>query len=70
MKAIQPKRTDSTAVRMAEAIIRAAVKRIPDEPDPLCANALAIAMITDRTKIPPATLEKLRPVVGKYFKKD
>ena len=54
----------------AKAIIRAAVKRIPDEPDPLCANALAIAMITDRTKIPPATLEKLRPVVGKYFKKD
>ena len=53
---------------MAKAIIRAAVKRIPSEPDPLCANALAVAMITDRTKIPPETLEKLRPIIGKYFK--
>ena len=51
----------------AQAIIRAAVKRIPREPDPLCANALATAIITDRSKIPPATLEKLRPIVGKYF---
>ena len=51
----------------ARAIIREAVKRIPDEPDPLCANALATAIITDRTKIPPATLEKLKPIVGKYF---
>ncbi len=52
----------------ARAIIRAAVARIPDEPDPLCATALATAIITDRTKIPPATLEKLKPIVGKYFK--
>jgi len=54
----------------AKAIIRAAVTRIPDEPDPLCANALAIAMITDRAKIPPATLEKLKPIVGKYFQQE
>jgi 5'-methylthioadenosine phosphorylase len=51
----------------AKAIIRAAVKRIPREPDPLCANALATAILTDRSKIPTATLEKLRPIVGKYF---
>lgn len=52
----------------AKAIIRAAIKRIPREPDPLCANALATAILTDRGKIPPATLERLRPLVGKYFK--
>jgi len=52
----------------AKAIIRVAVKRIPSEPDPLCANALAVAIITDRTNIPPETLEKLKPIVGKYFK--
>lgn len=51
----------------ARAIIRAAVKRIPAKPDPLCANALATAIITDRAKIPPETLEKLKPIVGKYF---
>ncbi len=51
----------------ARAIIREVVKRIPAEPDPHCANALALAMITDRSKIPPATLEKLKPIIGKYF---
>jgi 5'-methylthioadenosine phosphorylase len=52
----------------AKAIIREAVRRIPREPDPLCANALATAIITDRSKIPTDTLERLRPIVGKYFK--
>jgi 5'-methylthioadenosine phosphorylase len=51
----------------ARAIIREAVKHVPHEPDPLCANALATAIITDRGKVPPETVDKLRPIVGKYF---
>lgn len=51
----------------AKAIIREAVKRMPAEPDPLCANALATAILTDRAKIPADTLERLRPIVGRYF---
>jgi len=51
----------------AKAIIHEAVKRIPREPDPLCATALATAIITDRAKVPQETLDKLRPIIGKYF---
>jgi len=32
-----------------------------------CCNALQAAIITDRSAVPEATLEMLRPIVGKYF---
>ncbi len=32
-----------------------------------CVEALKIAMITEPSAIPPATLERLRPIVGKYL---
>jgi 5'-methylthioadenosine phosphorylase len=32
-----------------------------------CTDALATALITDRSMIPAATLERLRPIVGRYF---
>jgi 5'-methylthioadenosine phosphorylase len=32
-----------------------------------CPAALSTALITDRAVVPEATLEKLRPIVGKYF---
>jgi 5'-methylthioadenosine phosphorylase len=37
------------------------------ESDCDCHSALAAAFITDRRKIPPETVERLRPIVGKYF---
>jgi 5'-methylthioadenosine phosphorylase len=35
-----------------------------------CVDALATALITDRSMIPAATLERLRPIVGRYFPED
>lgn len=32
-----------------------------------CGEALATAIITDRRKIPPETIERLKPIVGKYL---
>ena len=32
-----------------------------------CPTALASALITDRSMVPAATLERLQPIVGKYF---
>ncbi len=32
-----------------------------------CPGALANALITDRARVPAATIDKLRPIVGRYF---
>lgn len=32
-----------------------------------CPNALANAIITDRKKVPPEAINRLRPIIGKYF---
>jgi len=32
-----------------------------------CADALRFALLTDRAAVPAATLERLRPIVGRYF---
>lgn len=54
----------------ALAVVRAAVPRAAEAAAARschCGSALAHALITDRKAIPAATLEKLRPLVGKYF---
>ena len=33
----------------------------------ICGDALAFALITDRSAVPAETVEKLRPIVGRYF---
>jgi 5'-methylthioadenosine phosphorylase len=40
---------------------------MPAERTCKCGSALAHAMITDRTLVPLTTLQKLEPIVGKYF---
>jgi 5'-methylthioadenosine phosphorylase len=35
-----------------------------------CGDALRYALLTDRSAIPAATLEKLDPIVGRYFGSD
>ncbi len=52
-------------------VAQAAVGKLVDRLDPLrhcnCSNALAGALITQRDKIPAATLSKLEPIVKKYL---
>ena len=51
----------------AARVVTEAVGRIPKERDCKCGSALAHALITDRSQIPPATREKLDAIAGKYL---
>ena len=48
-------------------VIREAVASMPKERTCGCGSALAAAIITSKDAVPPATLEKLKLIVGKYF---
>ena len=48
------------------AVVREAVKAMPAERRCQCGSALANALVTERAKIPPKTLERLKLIVGKY----
>ena len=48
-------------------VIAAAVQAMPAERECKCGSALAHALITDRKLVPPDTIKKLGPIVGKYF---
>lgn len=52
---------------LAKQIIKKAITKIPTEQDCECAVALATAIITDRTKIPNETKQKLDLIIGKYM---
>ncbi len=52
----------------AAKMVRLAVESMPAPGECSCKNALKNAIITDRSKVPPATLEKLELIVGKYFR--
>lgn len=55
-------------VRLAEEALIGVVRRLAGGiGDCDCYHALATALITAREKIPPATLDRLWPIVGKYF---
>ena len=47
-------------------VVRQAVAVMPKERACKCGSALAHAILTDRDKIPPPTLEKLKLILGKY----
>jgi 5'-methylthioadenosine phosphorylase len=51
----------------ASKVVAAAVRAMPEKRECKCGSALAHALITDRTKIPQATREKLELLVGKYL---
>src|SRR5690606_4788692 len=53
---------------VAQAAIRNLVRDMKSEKDCACESALSAALITDPKVIPAETLEKLRPLVGKYYK--
>jgi 5'-methylthioadenosine phosphorylase len=48
-------------------VIALAVKNMPTERACKCGSALRHALITDRAVVPQATIQKLEPIVGKYF---
>jgi 5'-methylthioadenosine phosphorylase len=53
---------------LAKKIIQTAVPRISGERSCVCADALQYALITDRSRIPEETKQKLDVIVGKYLK--
>lgn len=52
---------------LAKKIISRALEIIPEYRKCSCGEALKHAVITDREAIPAGALERLRPIIGKYF---
>ena len=50
-------------------VVREAVAAMPEERTCKCGSALTHAILTDRTKIPQATRERLKFIMGKYLEK-
>jgi 5'-methylthioadenosine phosphorylase len=51
----------------AARVVAAAVASMPETRNCKCGSSLQHALITDRKVVPPATIQKLAPIVGKYF---
>ena len=51
-------------------VVRYAVAAMPRERTCKCGSALKNAIITQKSMVPPATLERLRLLVGKYFESE
>ena len=60
-------RTLQANARLAEQTLADAVARLPVERDCICKDALKDALITAPDSIPAETLEKLRPLVRRYY---
>jgi 5'-methylthioadenosine phosphorylase len=60
-------RTLQANTRLAEQALADAVVRLPAERDCICKDALKDALITVPDSIPAETLEKLRPLVQRYY---
>lgn len=50
-----------------QSILRAIEKLINETPECTCQNALSAAFATSRNRIRPEAIERLQPIVGKYF---
>src|SRR3982751_4333139 len=48
-------------------VVRHVVAAMPQEHSCKCNQALAMAIMTDRSRIPAETLQRLQPIIGKYF---
>jgi 5'-methylthioadenosine phosphorylase len=48
-------------------VVAEAVKSMPQARECKCGSSLRHALITDKKLVPAATIEKLKPIVGKYF---
>ncbi len=54
--------------RMAQKIIKVAIREIPAQQDCACARAIEKAVITQRDLIPEEARERLEAIIGKYIK--
>jgi 5'-methylthioadenosine phosphorylase len=48
-------------------VVREAVGVLPKERTCKCGSALSHAIITDKSRVPAETLQRLRLIIGKYF---
>ncbi len=48
-------------------VVKHVVAGLPKDHSCKCNQALAMAIMTDRSRIPLETLQKLQPIIGKYF---
>ncbi len=53
-------------VEVSRAAVRLAVGRLPAERACPCPHALKDAIVTDLRRVPAETLERLRPIIGRY----
>jgi len=51
----------------AARVVAEAVRAMPEERACKCGSSLQHALITDKKLVPPDTIRKLEPIVGKYF---
>ncbi|NDJ62040.1 MAG: S-methyl-5'-thioadenosine phosphorylase [Chloroflexi bacterium] len=54
-------------LEIAQQAVADAVENIDGTSECPCHNALEYAFITDRTKIPRETIDRMRPLIGRYF---
>ncbi len=60
-------RTLAANTDKARRIVAHAAPRVPAEPDPVAADAMALALLTPRESIPAERLADLEPILGRYF---
>jgi 5'-methylthioadenosine phosphorylase len=60
------------ASEAAIALVEAVIKRLGTEPlnDCSCQNALELAIWSDKSAVDAATIERLQPLIGRYFPED
>lgn len=54
-------------IEIAQKALAAAVEQLDGSAEYACHSALANAIMTDRSKVSPAMLDTLKPIVGRYF---
>lgn len=52
---------------LAKQILKVLIPALPEQRTCACGQALQSALVTDRSHVPAATLEKLKPLMGRYF---
>jgi len=55
-------------IEVVKKIIRNAIPKIPEERTCGCTNTLKNTIVTNLDRVPEKTLEKLRPIIGRYIK--
>lgn len=54
-------------IEIVQMAVAAAVERLDETADCDCHHALQTALLTDRKAVPQAMLERLKPIIGRYF---